>query len=237
MTKAQRLRIEGEIRLVIGALFRLRCRPLFSAMIVVVGVISGCTTQAVMKAARETTRQQVAGVVRLVSASRDAEAGYLCIHRTAPDARVETYRVRIPVAESHNFHIAAADDQPAVIKVEADQIKSGACESAGEPMVIIDVVNQDKLVLAAGQKEAVYVHYAEGSLQGLGYVAAKPFLNNRFSYTIDLGETAVFSERVLARPYLLVLVPLTVAVDAAVVFIVSALGGCGRSVDGCSGGW
>ena len=45
-------------------------------------------------------RQQVAGVVRLVSASRDAEAGYLCVHRTTPDARVETYRVRIPLPKA-----------------------------------------------------------------------------------------------------------------------------------------
>jgi hypothetical protein len=219
-------------------------RLLFLAMIVV-GATSGCATETVMKAARETTRQQVAGAVRLASASRDAEAGYLCIHRTAPDASVETYWVRIPIAESRYFYITAVEDQPAVIKMTTDQIKFGACESVGEPMAIIDVVNQDKVVLAAGQKEAVYVHYVEGSLQDLGYVTARPFFNGRFSkarysYAIDLSETSIFSERAKARPYLLVLVPLAVAVDVVVgtaTFVAVVMGeACGKRADGCSWG-
>lgn len=222
-----------------------RYRLLFSAMIVVVGVTSGCATQTVAKAARETMRQQAVGVVRLASASRDVEAGYLCIHRSVADGGVETYSVRIPVAESRYFHITAAEDQPAVIKLTTDQIKLGACEPAGEPMAIIDVVNQDKVVLAAGQKEAVYVHYVEGSLQDLGYVTARPFLNGRFSkarhsYAIDLSETSIFSERTRVRPYLLVLVPLAVAVDVVVgtaTFVAVVLGeACGKKADGCSWG-
>jgi hypothetical protein len=226
-----------------------RAISLFVLAAMVAAFGSGCATKIMMQAAGETTRQKIPGVVRIVSAFRDADVGYLCIHRIGPDTRVETYWILIPIADTLNLHFAAPDDQPAVIKLTAEQVKPGACKVLGESMAVIELVDQDKLELGAGQKEAVYVQYAEDGVQSLGYVSTKPFFNRthlgktRHSYAIDLSETAILSKRVLKWSYLVVLLPLTVAADVAIgvgygVFFIASdmVHGCSKTPGGCTWG-
>lgn len=210
---------------------------------------NGCATKALIKVAGESHRQSYSGTVRLVSAFSDGDTGYLCFRRSALDIHSETYMARIPIAGNKGLFISYNGDQQSAVKIATDQISLGACEAHGESMPVVDISDQDKLNLGVGQKEAVYVKYAEGGLQALGYVSAKPLYNKSIygnaihSYAIDLNESDILSMPGQKRSYLLVLLPVTVAADVvtgvgvgafAVAYIV--LKGCSSTPGGCKGG-
>ncbi|HSD36344.1 MAG TPA: hypothetical protein VLC92_02480 [Rhodocyclaceae bacterium] len=212
-------------------------------------VCNGCATKALMKAAGESSGQKYPGTVRLISASSDDDTGYLCFQRSTPDARIETYLARIPVAGSKSFYVSSAGYRQSVVKIAADQISQGACETHGKSMPIIEISDQYKFRLGADQKEAMYVKYAEGGLQSLGYVSANPFYNRSllgdsiYSYAIDLGDSGILSMGGQKRPYLLLLLPVTVTADvvsgvAVGVFAIAYLvvRECSKTPGGCKGG-
>lgn len=215
-----------------------------------IGICSACATKALIKAAGVSSQAKSLGMTQLVSAYRDGDMANLCIHRTAPGASVETYQVRVPIAETRNFYFSASDEQALVVKMTNEQIRYGVCKTDGEPIAIVEITNQEQLKLGSSQKDVFYVKYAKGSLQNMGYASTSPFRDSsntslaRYSYAIDFSETDILARPGPKRLYLLILLPVTVVADATIgvgagVFFIgyAAVAGCSQTPGGCRGGF
>lgn len=226
-----------------------RVNRLIIAATIVALVCNGCATKALMKAAAEPTTQKFQGTLRLLSASSDGNDAYLCFQHTAPDSQIETYVARIPVSGNKSFYISASGYQQPVIRMASDQISRGPCDGHGDAMPIVEITGENTLHLQAGTKESIYVKYADGNLQSLGYISSQPFYNRSgsgdatYSYAVDIDRSSILSVPGKKRTYLLVLLPVTVAADAVVavgvgVFVVAYVfvAGCATSPGGCRGG-
>lgn len=191
-------------------------RATLSAFLIV-GLATGCATKALLKAANGTTREKAEGVVRVVSASRDGDMGYLCLHRTTADQRTSSYWLPIPVADTRNFYLSDTSEQSPILKIKADQAQPRPCSTQAESITVIEVGEPDRITLSPGQKEAIYVQYAEGSLANLGYVSTQAFGNSgtQHGYALDLSATDILSRQGKKRSHLLLLLPVSVVTDVA----------------------
>ncbi len=217
--------------------------------ILVACLATGCATKALLKAANTETREKTEGVVRVVSASREGDMAYLCLQRTTADQRTSSFGLRIPTADTRDFYFHDTSGQSPVLKITADQGRPRPCATPETSIALIEVSDQDRVTLLPGQKEAIYVRYAEGSLLNLGYIAAHPLRNStalgspQYGYALDLSATDILWQQGKKRNHLLLLLPVSVATDVAtgagyLVFGLAyvAVGTCSKQ-GGCKGGF
>jgi hypothetical protein len=212
---------------------------------------SGCATKALLKAANGEARENAGGEVRVLSASRSGNNAYLCFQRTSPGREGETYSLLIPTAESRDFAFRDSDSRQPLIRVPAEQLMRLACKTTSDSIPVIEIADTSQLVLKQGQRDAVYVQYVQGRLQNLGYVSAKPLFDSlnadqaQHGYALDLRNTEPFTMAGGGkRPYLLLLLPVSVATDVVtgagvvvVAFAKSMIDDCTRKPEtkGCKG--
>ena len=210
---------------------------------------TGCATKALLKAANEETRAKAEGVVRVVSASREGDMGYLCLQRSTADQRTSSYWLPIPLADAHNFYLHDTSGRPPVLKITAEQARPRACATKETDIALIEVGDQDRIALAPGQKEAIYIKYADGNLLDLGYVSTLPLHNSpiqgdpQYGYALDLSDTDILWQKGKKRSHLLLLLPVSVATDVAAGVGYTVVGlayfagiVCNSTPGGCKGG-
>jgi hypothetical protein len=91
------------------------------------------------------------------------------------------------------------------------------------------------VALNADTDEAVYVAYENGTINSLGYLSARSFFTARYSFGIDLSNSAFYTGHENRKPLLLLLTPLSAAADVAagaVIFGVTAAS-CSARPTGC----
>ncbi|MFT3735187.1 MAG: hypothetical protein QM776_09200 [Rhodocyclaceae bacterium] len=191
---------------------RLR-RMLFLALLACLN--TSCATKALIKAANGNERETLAGVMHVQSASREGNNAYICFQRVFPEGHSINYSLMVPTAENQDFYVQDASDRPPILSVMTDQLRPGPCKTGRSAVPVIEVSDEGKLTLKSTEREAVYVQYVQGSLRNLGYVSSAPLHNNtnHHSYAIDLGKTGMIGADGKKRPYLLLLLPISVAAD------------------------
>jgi hypothetical protein len=205
---------------------------------------SGCVTKALITAANGNERERVSGDLYVMSASRVGDNAYICLQRATIDGRGKDYSLIVPTAENRDFYFQDPDDRRPFIKVTPDQLVAGSCKASAETIPVIEVSDQGRLALPGNHREAVYVQYTEGSLRSLGYVSASPLHNhiNHRGYAIDFSKSDLVGVEGKKRPYLFLLLPVSVAADVVVgagvvvyVFAQAAMDDCIKRPGGCKG--
>ena len=80
---------------------------------------------------------------------------------------------------------------------------------------ILELEDGEKATLPDYAEQAIYVQYMEDNLFALGYVSKKPFLDENYSFQIDITKQEAYylKKKEKGNPILLVLTPVTVALD------------------------
>ena len=173
---------------------------------------------------------------------------YLCLKRTLlPDGPEKL--VLVSIAPSYPFTNERGEYFPfrdvngsLVLKTAGSHLSEGCGRPWGTTLLvqlpIIETKSDERLELPAGQKDAIVVSYETPGRLGLGYISAAPVFGGHHSFTIDLGESPVYTEYRDARPYLLLLTPVTVVGDAilatSVFFTVVTIAAvCPKSFQSC----
>jgi hypothetical protein len=200
--------------------------------------------------------------VKLVSASvlRDEPAHaeeptsriYLCLSRTLlPDGPEQSMLVglRLPYPftnvpdENLPFHKVGRSKVGDSLVLESDglDVLEGCETPAGKALVrelrIVEAGGQ-KLALPEDQEDAIVVSYQTMEGLGIGYISAAPIFGGYRSFTIDLAQTPLYAEHKGARPYLLLLTPITAVGDVilgtALLFTAGTLSAvCAGSANPC----
>jgi hypothetical protein len=207
-----------------------------SLLIAALTVLTGCTNATI-----EASKARQVGVaadtiaLKLVSASilgptssapetEPQDRLYLCIARTRlPDGPEESFLVRVPqpypFVDERRAHYPFHEVGPSLVLAvgtNAD-IASGCATPKGMSLVdglpIIEAVPDEHVDLPAGRKDAIiYTQRNEHGLS-LAYISAAPIFGGYHSVAIDLTRSVLYTEYRGARPYLLLLTPITAAGD------------------------
>ncbi len=152
---------------------------------------------------------------------------YLCLKRTLLPNGLEK-AVLVSLAPSYPFTHERGEYFPfnevrgqLVMETSASQLFEGCATPRGkallEQLPIVEAKADERLALPENQKDAIVVSYQTGDRLGLGYISAAPVFGGHHSFTIDLSQSPVYTEYKDARPYLLLLTPVTVVGDAVLV--------------------
>jgi hypothetical protein len=170
-------------------------------------------------------------VLRPTNSAGDARL-YLCVTRSSASQRSEKFFL-VTVPESYPFSDEVRHGEPFRVEGNSLVLSAGtgsdavaSCEvPRGEELVaqvpILTATPGEPVLLPGGTPNAVIVSYSDGrDGLGLGYIAAAPFFGGYRRVSLDLTQSALYTERDGAKPYLLLLTPLTAAADAAAVPLV-----------------
>jgi hypothetical protein len=150
--------------------------------------------------------------------------GYLCLMRTLlPDGPEKLVLVSLapayPFAQAQGTYFPFNEiDGQLVMETSGSRLFEG-CESPRgkiflEQLPIIEAKVDERLTLPENHKDAVVVSYQTPGHLGVGYISAAQIFGAHHSFTVDLSQSPVYTEYKGARPYLLLLTPVTVAGDA-----------------------
>lgn len=198
--------------------------------------LTGCVTKAVVRASEERDVDLDPGTVplRLMSASVLQEASaagpqsrlYLCITRQGEPEK----SVLVRIAQSYPFtdddHSAYLADSGLVVLPAGNpsNLFDGCSNPAGTSLVrqlpIVEAARNQRVTLPDGATEAVVASSRGESGLGLAYASATPISGGYHAVTLDLSASPLYVEHRAARPYLLLLTPLTALHDATGAFIV-----------------
>jgi hypothetical protein len=208
----------------------IRLRP--TLCFVACTVLLGCTGVLIESSKSKEVRlapNEVA--MKLVSASvlRDTRSGesqqsriYLCITRTLrPDGAEQSMLVGLKIPypftdepeENSLFH---KEGSSIVLGSDGLDLVDGCETPAGKMLVrqlrVVEAGGQ-KLAVPEGQEDAIVVSYQTIDGLGIGYISAAPIFGGYRSFTVDLAQTPLYTEHKGARPYLLLLTPVTAVGD------------------------
>lgn len=223
------------------------CRTLAAALAANLA-LSGCVTQTLWDAAEGgPTPSQGMQIRSITRAYKSSDGNFARVCMMAFDFASKGERemtLSIPLQDHHKWRIqrnmnsatnnAAASGPPAVAPVYVEYSPSMSalmpgCWTDGMPLpVLVSSPLQSQNNMQPGQPsasstgrqiaDAIYVVKHDGLPVNIGYISDKPLFEN--SYSIDVPLQAMSYQPVSdAKPYLYLLTPVTVVVDAAIVVL------------------
>ena len=198
-------------------------------------VLPGCTSTMIEGAKPKEVRVGADAVaLKLVSASILRDGGedsrshvYLCLQRTLlPDGPEKS--VLVSLAPSYPFTRERGEYFPfnevrgqLVMETAGSQLFEGCGTPRGKTLLkqlpIVEAEPDERVALPENHNDAIVVSYQTPDRLGVGYISAAPIFGAHHSFTIDLSQSPVYTEYKGARPYLLLLTPVTVVGDAVLV--------------------
>lgn len=82
------------------------------------------------------------------------------------------------------------------------------------PVPVINVIDNKNIEIPEGYQQVVYVKYKNSLVVANGYASSKPFYGGQHSIGINIPEKLIYTKNINKKPYLLLLTPATVVVDA-----------------------
>jgi hypothetical protein len=194
-------------------------------------LLSGCTSAVVEGSKPKEVRVGADAVVlKLVSASilennsDKIRRVHLCFKRTILPDGPET-SVLVSLAPFYSFATERGTYFPfreeggnLVLETNGSALFEGCETPTGRTFIrqlpIIEADGDQKVALPENQKDAIVVAYHGRNAPGIGYISAARVFGEHHSFSVDLSQSPLYVEYKDARPYLLLLTPVTVAGDA-----------------------
>jgi hypothetical protein len=208
-------------------------------LIVAAVLLTGCTTAETIEAAkpRQVSVDAASVALKLVSASvlERADRGTgsqeerqerlsLCIARSIlPDGPAQSFLVTVsqpyPFVDERRvrypFHVVG---DSLVLSVGLNTDVAAGCDTPkGMVMVdrlpVIEAKSGEPVTLPEDRKDAIVFSQRDEHNLSLAYVSAGPIFGGYHSLAIDLSRSALYTEYKSAKPYLLLLTPITAVGD------------------------
>ncbi len=204
-------------------------------LILTIGVsLTGCATPALIEKA--THDRHVRSPITEDYSLRVTSASYfdksrtigICIERVhVPTRSTEEFFLRFP--DPHYTRYETRFGKPyydglfgeragvLVATQELPAYSTRQCSKGGQSVALIELPLDISVVLSREAQVAVFHSYNNGQLAALGYASNTPFLDNRYSFLIDVTRTsAYYTDRIeKGNRALLVLIPVAAVIDAA----------------------
>jgi hypothetical protein len=194
--------------------------------------LSGCTSALIEGAkSKDVDLSPNALALKLVSASvlqdaRDTEEPgsrvYLCLSRKRlPDGPEESRLVGLslpyPFTNELDQNLGFRKEGDGLV-LESGLVTVDGCAATGKTLVrqlpIVEADGLQRVEVPENQQDAIVVSYRTVAGLGLGYISIAPILGGYHSFMVDLRQTPLYAEHRGARPYLLLLTPITAVGDA-----------------------
>jgi len=92
-----------------------------------------------------------------------------------------------------------------------------------ESIPILELKEKDAVSFTQDLDNAIYVQYQNNNLFSLGYVSNTVFLDNKYSFSVDITKLPAYylRRKESGNPIMLIFTPVTVALDAAGILLVT----------------